>query len=172
MSDKLIQDLQDSNKKYAEKNKENLKKHIAGQNPLVAVLTCADSRVIPEYIFDKSIGELFVVRVAGNVAIDPTVLTSLEYAVEHLNIDVLMILGHTCCGAVKAAEESLDTDNELLSEIQHGFCEDIDNIRGNLSRQLEMLPKRSKIIADRINKDELKLVGGIYHLESGLVEFI
>ncbi len=72
-----------------------------GQHPYAIVLACADSRVAPELIFDESLGKLFVVRVAGNVA-DPVVLGSIEYAVEHLHANLLMVLGHENCGAVKA----------------------------------------------------------------------
>lgn len=171
-AEKIIQDLQTNNIRYVSCRHEEIPKHVKGQNPKVVVLTCADSRVVPEFVFNKSIGELFVVRVAGNVAIDPSVIISLEYAVSHLNPKLLVILGHTCCGAVNAAEESKDDDNVLLEEIKKGFELDEDHVRGNLLRQLEKLPERSKVISDAIEKDDVKLVGAIYHLENGTVEFL
>jgi len=73
-----------------------------GQHPFAIVLTCADSRVAPEFIFNQGLGDLFVLRVAGNIA-DPFVLGSMEYAVEHLHVPLIVILGHTKCGAVDAA---------------------------------------------------------------------
>ncbi|MCK5341952.1 MAG: carbonic anhydrase [Candidatus Heimdallarchaeota archaeon] len=168
-----IDSLIESNKIYAAKNASEIRRHIKGQNPKIVVLSCADSRVIPEFIFDKKIGELFVVRIAGNIAIDPSVIASLEYAVGHLDIDILLILGHTGCGAVRAAEESDDSDNVFLNEIKQSFQRDPENhVKANLLHQLEKLPTRSKIIHDALEKNELTLIGGIYHLEDGRVDFL
>lgn len=168
----LIQDLKESNKKYISEKKDKLAKFVDGQNPKIAVLTCSDSRVIPETIFDKSIGDLFVVRVAGNVAMDTSVLSSLEYAVEHLKVNLLIILGHTNCGAVCATEESTDERNELLNEIRQSFTIDNNHFLSNVMRQLDMLPKRSSVISKAINEGKLQLVGAIYHLEDGIVKFL
>ncbi len=170
--DQLIQDLQTSNKRYASENQGTLEKFVNGQKPKIAVLTCSDSRVIPEFIFGKSIGDLFVVRVAGNVPMDTTVLSSLEYAVGHLKVDLLIILGHTNCGAVCAAEKSTDEYNELLSEIRQSFTLDNNHFLSNVIRQLDMLPKRSNVISKAINEGKLHLVGAIYHLEDGIVKFL
>jgi carbonic anhydrase len=168
-----IDSLIESNKMYAAKNASELRKHIKGQNPKIVVLSCADSRVIPEFIFDKKIGELFVVRIAGNIAVDSSVIASLEYAIGHLDIDILLILGHTGCGAVRAAEESDESDNVFLNEIKQSFQRDPNNhVKANLCNQLENLPKRSKIIHDAIEKNTLTLIGGIYQLEDGRVNFL
>lgn len=171
MANISLNQLKESNKKFSSANILELKKHINGQDPKIAVLTCADSRVVPEFIFNKKIGEIFVVRVAGNVAMDPSVITSLEYAVAHLDIDILLILGHTHCGAVKAAEECKTDCGELLDEIKKGFEVDSNHVLGNLKRQVELLPKRSKVILEAIQKNKVKLVAGIYNLETGIVEF-
>lgn len=169
-TDDLIKNLQTSNESFASKNKEGLVKHVKGQSPKVAVLTCADSRVVPEFIFNKSIGELFVVRVAGNVAMDPSVIASLEYAVDHLNVDILLILGHTNCGAVAAAES--DAPGILMDEIRESFGSDDNNIKANLQRQLKLLPKRSIVISTAVGEKKLNLIGAIYDLETGLVKFL
>src|SRR5437660_44710 len=93
-----------------------------GQRPFAVILTCADSRVAPELIFDQGLGDLFVLRVAGNVT-DPVVLGSIEYAVEHLKTPLIVVLGHEACGAVKAALEDADPEGNLgflLREIHIG----------------------------------------------------
>ena len=170
-TEEIINDLQTSNVRYAAENASILPKHISGQKPNVAVLTCSDSRVIPEYIFQREIGDIFTVRVAGNIAIDSCVLASLEYAVTHLKIKLLIILGHTHCGAVAAAEKTQESWG-FLDEIRHSFTKDENHSLANIKYQLEMIPKRSKIISKAIKKEELRLIGAIYNLENGLVEFL
>jgi carbonic anhydrase len=128
--------------------------------------------VIPEFIFDKSIGDIFVVRVAGNVAMDASVLSSIEYAVEHLKVDLLLILGHTNCGAVISAEKSTDTSNELLNEIRKCFPLHDNHFLSNIMYQLDLLPKRSKIISNAIEEGTFSIIGALYNLKNGSVEFI
>ena len=172
-TDEIMEQLQQKNKKYQHEFKDLFAQHVEGQSPKIAVLTCADSRVVPEFIFNASIGDLFVVRIAGNIAIDETVIASLEYAVDHLNISHLIILGHTHCGAVKAAEETPGSESSLLKEIQESFCLDENNhVHANLTRQLTLLPKRSKSIQDAISNGSLKLIAAMYHLDDGHVEFL
>jgi len=168
----MINDLIQSNIKYKTTCKEELEKFRSGQNPRIAVLSCSDSRVIPEKIFDKSLGDLFVVRVAGNVAIGKSIISSLEYAVEHLHVKLLIILGHTNCGAVIAAEQSSDETNELLNEIRQSFHFDKNHSLSNIIHQRDMLPKRSTIISKAIEEEKLFLRGAMYHLEDGTVSFL
>jgi carbonic anhydrase len=171
--DDLISRMQKGNLRFIYSHGPLLSKHISGQSPSYAVLTCSDSRVIPEFIFDVGIGEIFVVRVAGNVAFDNSVLSSLEYAVAHLHVSQLIILAHTHCGAVKAAESSNDEENMFLTEIKTGFKRDPnDHVRGNLLHQLDQLPRRSKIINEALQNKSLTLMGAIYHLEDGKVNFL
>lgn len=170
-TEEIINELQTSNVKYAAENACILPKHVSGQKPNIAVLTCSDSRVIPEYIFKREIGDIFTVRVAGNIAIDSCVLTSLEYAVSHLKVKLLIILGHTCCGAICEAEKTQESC-KLIDEIRQSFTKDENHGIANIKYQLEMLPKRSKIISKAIKKEELRLIGAIYNLENGLVEFL
>jgi len=170
--DNLIKELETGNKEYSKKKRSIFKKFIKSQCPEIAVLTCSDSRVIPEYIFNKSIGDLFVIRVAGNIALDHTVIKSIEYAVDHLKVGYLIILGHTNCGAVKASEETEDKNEILLNEIKESFNLDPDNhFRANILRQLDMLPKRSEIIKNQINNNKLTLIGALYNIKNGVVDF-
>lgn len=170
--DEIIRHLVAKNRSYQDTYKNEFKTHEKGQTPQIAVLTCADSRVVPEHIFNAGIGELFVVRVAGNIAVDQTVLASLEYAVDHLAVSHLLILAHTHCGAVKAAEETKEADNVILSEIKESFSIDEDHVRANLYRQLDMIPKRSNVIHQALEMGAVKLIGAIYYLNNGQVEFL
>jgi len=162
------------NREFVEKFGQDIPRHVSGQSPKVAVLTCADSRVPPEHIFNAGIGELFVIRVAGNVAFDPSVLGSLDFAVECLHVPLLVILGHTCCGAINASEAGPGEDSsigQIVEEIRCSFGT-TDNIRANLQRQLEMLPQRSQAIAAALENKDMELKGAIYHLEDGKVEWL
>jgi carbonic anhydrase len=168
----IVQDLIKGNKSYIKDINEKLKKHISGQHPKIAVLSCSDSRVIPEKIFDKNLGDLFIVRVAGNVAMDPSVIESLEYCVNFLGINLFIILGHTHCGAIQAAEKTRDNSANILNEIKKGFTYDDNHIIGNIKRQLDELPKRSSIIKKAIERDKLYINGAVYNVEDGKVSFL
>ena len=167
----IIDDLIEGNKEFISVYKDELKNHIKGQKPKVAVITCSDSRVIPELIFNKSIGEIFVIRVAGNVALGESVISSLEYAVDHLKVELLLFLAHTRCGAIEASEEEKNY-GELFEEIREGFSKNKDHCLGNLENQLEKILLRSKIIYNAVKEDKLKIKGAIYHIETGKVEFL
>lgn len=172
LHDETIEQLKQKNKLFQKKYHTEIKKHLKGQSPKIAILTCSDSRVIPELIFDASIGELFVVRIAGNIALDKTIIDSINYAIDHLKVTHLIVLAHSHCGAVKAAEEAGETNNELIKEIQRCFpLNSKDHVFANLSRQLDMLPHRSQSICNAIKKGSLRLIGAMYHLEDGRVEF-
>lgn len=153
-----------------------------GQRPFVAILTCADARVSPERIFNLSLGEAFVVRIAGNSASDQSVLGSLEYAVGHLHVSMLVVLGHTDCGAVRAA---LDGD---VPARMSAVVRDIERARyklpteqqnnpdaiseNNVRLQLRMIQDNSSVIARAINDEKLSLHGAMYDLATGQVRFI
>lgn len=168
----IINRLMEGNEKFASRNRNELKKHVAGQSPKVAILTCADSRVSPELIFDVGIGDIFVVRVAGNVAFEASVIQSLEYAVEHLHVSVLLVMGHTHCRAVAAAEEYDSKPAGLLGEIKESFSMEGDHVLANVKRQVKKLPERSKVVELALTEDRLKIIGVIYDLETGRAEFI
>lgn len=166
--------LSQGNLAFISKYSQELPKHVSGQSPKAAVLTCSDSRVPPELIFDASIGEIFVIRVAGNVAFDSSVLGSLDYAVAHLHVPLLVILGHSHCGAVNASEGGPGDDSsigQIVEEIRCAFGTG-DNIKQNVLRQIELLKTRSQTIADALEKGQLEVKGAIYNLEDGKVEWI
>lgn len=151
-----------------------------GQAPYAIILSCADSRVIPEVAFDSGLGELFVVRVAGNVA-DTTSLASIEYAIAHLGSKVLVVLGHQACGAVTAAVQGGDNGynlNILLSHINPAISAsknlmDINAIvRQNAVLQVDELLNRSSIVRKAAEAGEIKIKPAYYNLDTGKVDFL
>ncbi len=150
--------------------------------PFVAVLTCSDARVDPAKIFNLSLGDAFVVRVAGNVGADDSVIGSLEYAVEHLNVKTLVVLGHTCCGAVKATMDEVDPGNlgQVVKDIESARgklecldAKDPDKVsEANVRLQLRMLVDRSCVLRDAMNDGSLSILGAMFDISTGVVRFI
>lgn len=158
---------------------------VAGQTPYAIVLTCADSRVAPELVFDESLGQLFVVRNAGNV-LDSVVLGSIEYAAEHLHAKLLVILGHQSCGAVKATVAGGDLPPNIGS-IVHRIAPAVRKVKGagtqeaamvdasiaeNARMQVEQTGVQSSLLEEMKKKQEFSIVGAVYDLESGAVTFL
>ena len=140
-----------------------------GQNPYAVIVGCSDSRVIPESIFSAGIGDLFVVRVAGNV-IDKHQLGSIEYAVEHLGCRLVVVLGHTECGAVCAALHQNDGYVKFITdEIKHAIGEETNSEKASI---LNVKQSVSKIDTLLEKPDGLQVVGALYHTDSGVVNFI
>ncbi|MDE7244150.1 MAG: carbonic anhydrase [Oscillospiraceae bacterium] len=146
-----------------------------GQNPYAVIVTCSDSRVIPEAIFSAGIGDLFVIRIAGNV-MDGHQLGSIEYAAEHLGCSLVVVLGHTHCGAVDAAmnHEPEGYIKFITDEILKAIGNETDEYRACC---LNVMHSKATIEASlQIQKDEkeygLKVIGAMYHLEDGTVEFL
>lgn len=142
----------------------------SGQQPYAVVLTCADSRIAPEAIFSVSLGELFVIRVAGNVVGDSE-LASIDFAVNSLGCEVLLVLGHTHCGAIKAAmapaqEGPIET---ILQEIREVIHDEKDDVHASC---LNVRHSMKKVEAQLRPKGKLSIVGGIYDIETGKVDFI
>ena len=171
VADKLDRKLQDSERK----NELN-----SGQQPHTIILSCADSRVVPELTFDAGLGELFVVRVAGNIA-NTSSIASIEYAVAHLGSKVIVVLGHQSCGAVTAAVNGGDNGynlNHLLAHIKPAIYEsedgaDINNIvKINAKLNAKELVVRSSIIKDAVENKELQIIYAYYNLNSGKVDFL
>mmetsp|Transcript_72353 Transcript_72353/g.200548 ORF Transcript_72353/g.200548 Transcript_72353/m.200548 type:complete len:305 (-) Transcript_72353:238-1152(-) len=162
---------------------------ISKQSPVVAILGCSDSRVPTEIIFDQGLGDIFVVRVAGN-ALDTATLASLQYAVHHLKVKVLVVLGHELCGAVKAAQLPVETIEkempaqlqEALKSIKVGLSQDrlaglndsraLDReaVTRNVKSQVERLTKDKGLMVN-VRKQNLMIVGGFYEISSGIVDF-
>ena len=152
------------------------------QEPFIAVLTCSDSRVVPEKIFNLSLGDAFVVRVTGNSASDPSVLGSLEHAIEHLHVRVLLVLGHTGCGAVRAAMDGRGPENlskvirdidRARDKVGEGRTNDVDAIaESNVRLQIRLIVDNSMTIMDAVNKGQLIVVGAMYNMATGAVKFL
>jgi carbonic anhydrase len=148
------------------------------QEPWAVVLSCADSRVVPELIFDCGLGQLFVVRVAGNIA-NTESIASIEYAVANLPIQVIIVLGHEGCGAVSAALSCKDKDaglnlNMLLAQIQPAVAgmkksQLTEAIEKNVQTAAAQLKERSDIIA---GAKKVKIVPAIYRLKTGEVDYL
>ncbi|MBL8766572.1 MAG: carbonic anhydrase [Planctomycetes bacterium] len=154
----------------------------AGQHPTTIVLACADSRVAPELVFDQSLGDLFVVRTAGNIA-DEVALGSIEYAVEHLGARVLVVLGHEHCGAVKAAASGATMPTPNLQAIVDRIAPALDHVRpfavadqlaelgvaANVHQSAGDLIVNSPIVHEAVEHGTLTLIRAVYRLESGEV---
>ncbi len=157
-----------------------------GQNPYAGILSCADSRIAPEYAFDAGRGDLFVCRVAGNFANDD-VVASFEYAVQVLNTPLLMVLGHKACGAVDASIKSLKDNTTLPGHLpslvsalapavkasagQPGNA--LDNaIRQNVILNVAKLKAATPIIDKFVTEKKVAIVGAVYNLDSGKVELV
>ena len=153
---------------------------VGGQHPFAAVLACADSRVAPEIVFDQGLGDLFIVRVAGNVLNDEGI-GSLEYAVEHLHVPLIVVLGHSKCGAVSAAVAGGHAPGRIHTIVE--FLEpSVKAVRGlpgdavdlavkaNVERVVKQLKDMQPILEESIKQGKLKVVGGRHDLATGNVE--
>jgi len=195
-ADQVLKMMLDGNQRFASgksthprRTPADFKPLAAGQNPIACVVACADSRVTPEILFDLGIGELFVIRVAGNYVngAGTSVKGSIEYAVAELGVSLVMILGHSQCGAVKAAIQHIhDNDalpgaiNDLVNAIkpavlesQHQPGDQLENaIRANVKRGVDRLDDLQPIIAPAVKAGKLKVVGGVYDLAAGKVQML
>ncbi len=148
------------------------------QSPFAAILGCADSRVPVELVFDQSIGELFVTRVAGNLA-TPEIIASLEYAVFVLGVKAILVLGHVNCGAVKASMKA-DTVPGQISSLYPHIRPAIERSAGNVSRaiaanaqlQAVLLRTSSTVIRDALAERKIGVRSGMYDLATGMVSLI
>ena len=151
-----------------------------GQQPHTIVLSCADSRVVPELAFDAGLGELFVLRVAGNVA-NTSTIASIEYAVAHCGSTVIVVLGHQSCGAVTAAVAGGDNGhnlNHLLAHIAPAIASAPEGssvnevVKVNAQKNVEALSSRSDIIGNAVASGSVKIVPAYYNLDTGKVDFL
>jgi carbonic anhydrase len=152
-----------------------------GQAPFAIVLTCSDSRVSPELYFDQGLGNLFVARNAGNV-IDNHILGSLEYAVEHLHVHLIVVVGHAKCGAVSAAllgnhepghiQSVLNSIASGLGGVKDQPGDQLDAaVRANARRSAELVERSEPILQEAVKAGKLRVVSANYDLASGNVEF-
>lgn len=189
-----IQEIQAGNRRFVEgrlnnsnQDKSTREKLASGQQPPVIVLSCSDSRVPPEKVFDQGLGQVFTVRLAGHV-LNAEAIASIEYAIEHLGAKALVVMGHDSCGAVKAALTTPDGKSagspsldSLIAKIKPGISAfknispDDKTLEGpvkaNVTATVKELIKKSKIVREALELNHLLLAQGIYHLASGEVEF-
>jgi len=202
--DEALQKLMDGNKRYVENKLTNAAMSDSAtraslsksQKPYAIILSCSDSRVPPELIFDKGLGEVFVVRVAGNIP-DPVVLGSIEYAAEHLGSPLVMVLGHERCGAVTATVDSkgkttgsanIDAIVKAIEPNMKLATKDCDACKGekkcaetkksefvecvidaNAKKVAANLTKKSKILKHLVDEKKIKIVAAKYDLDDGMV---
>lgn len=156
-----------------------------GQHPLAIVLSCIDARVPVEIIFDKGVGDIFVTRVAGNV-VSPDVLGSMEYACEHSGSKVVVVMGHKNCGAVHSACEDVQAGNmtQMLAKIKPAIqtCKEAGHEEGtdletavvyeNVQNMIQAVREGSAILTELEEEGRVKIVGAVFDLETGEVEFL
>lgn len=146
-------------------------KHASGQAPIAAIIRCADSRVSPEIIFDQPLGKLFVCGVAGNV---PTteIVESIEYTVGHLGTNLIVVMGHSNCGAVTAALQNEFVDG-LFSQIALAPTPDLDDcIANNAEQGINTILNRSCMIEDAVKDGSVQIIAGVQDIASGEFELV
>jgi carbonic anhydrase len=159
----------------------------SGQNPYACILGCADSRVSPELAFDENQGDLFITRVAGNF-VTPEILASLEYGTAVLNAQLIMVLGHTSCGAISAAIKAVEKDEDFPGHIQSLTSALSPAVEGAIKRKpkdladaatrenirlnVVKLRMATPLLSKRVRDGQLKVVGGLYDIKTGRVELI
>jgi carbonic anhydrase len=154
-----------------------------GQYPFAVILSCMDSRTSVELIFDQGLGDLFSIRVAGNI-VNNDILASIEYAIKYVGSKVLMVLGHTECGAINSAKQGIDDGHitDLLKRIHPSISKALlqddkdclfeDKVAyANVENSLEEILTRSEIIKEMFKKGQIGIVGGVYNIENGQVDF-
>ncbi len=188
-ADEALKRLKEGNERFVSnrllgpnRSPERRKATSKGQKPFAVVLTCSDSGLPPELIFDQGIGDIFVIRTAGNVA-DRVVIGSIEYAVEHLGARLVMVLGHKACGAVEAATKPERPQGEIRTIVdmlrpaierakdKHGDL--IENAtRANVRLVAETIMNTRPLLSELTKEGSVKVVGGLYDPNTGDVEII
>jgi carbonic anhydrase len=196
-SEEALKELMAGNKRFVQSLKDSCvqrtpdrRMEVAeGQNPFAVILACADSRVSPEIIFDQWIGDLFVVRVAGNI-VSPAnygILGSIEYGVKALGVHLIMVLGHSRCGAVEGAIKTLQAGTTYpgaIEDIIKAIQPSVEKVKGapgdllqnaileNVRLGISTLNHLDPVIAPMVKEGKVKVVGGTYDLVSGEVTFV
>lgn len=186
--DQAIEMLKEGNQRFLNKNEISRDLHAqvkatsGGQNPYAAVLSCIDSRVPVELAFDQGIGDIFSARVAGNI-INEDILGSIEYACGVAGSKAILVLGHTKCGAVTAACQGVELGNitALLSKVKPAIKEveertgeiEVEEVtKSNVQQSIVEIREKSTLLADLEKEGKIKIVGAVYHVESGMVSFL
>lgn len=187
-TDNAVDKLKAGNKRYVSnkathQNQDNKRREVVakGQNPIAVVVTCSDSRVPPEILFDQGLGDLFVIRTAGNI-VDDIGLGSIEYAVEHLKVPLVVVLGHERCGAVDATVKGGEAHGHiktLVSNIKKAVDKartqkgDLleNSIKQNVDNVVEQIRNSKPILEEFASKKKIIVLGAIYDLDDGIVRF-
>lgn len=197
--DKALKLLTEGNKRYVEATDDGAELTVTtkrldaedGQNPFAIILGCSDSRVPAELVFNRGLGDLFVIRVAGNI-VAPSQIGSVEFACQHFGTQLIVVLGHSHCGAINATVDCLVSDPENLSPnvasivdrvtpavhpiFKKGDYKDKNDLihqamRANVEQSVLGLQMRSRILRRMMNKGEIKIIGAEYLIETGEVNF-
>ena len=186
--DIAIEMLKEGNQRFLDKNEQEKDLHIQvnetsdGQFPYAVVLSCIDSRVPVELVFDQGIGDIFSARVAGNI-INEDILGSIEYACGVAGSKAILVLGHTKCGAVTSACKGVELGNitALLSKVKPAIAEiqerdgdiNVEEVtKANVQQSIKEIRENSTILADLENEGKIKIVGAVYHVEDGRVSYL
>ena len=171
------------NSTYPHQSAERRAELLTSQHPIAVVVGCSDSRTSPEIVFDQGLGDIFVIRTAGEV-MDNASLGSIEYAVEHLSVPLIVVMGHDSCGAVKAAVDGGEAPGHIANLVE-AIKPAVDEARKmgregqllnesiniNVANVVKELSTVEPIISEYVKDGKLKIVGARYHLDSGAVEF-
>ena len=181
--------LENGNERFVEsraahphQSPERRKEISGGQHPFAAILTCSDSRVVPEILFDQGLGDLLVVRIARNI-VDDAVLDTMEYGAAHLDVPLIVVLGHTRCGAVAAAVSGASSPRHMralhealepaVRAARNDAGDAIDNAsRRNVILQVERLRRAGPKLAELCEARRLHIVGAMYDIETGAVDWL
>ena len=185
-ADEAIRELKEGNERFASGKMTSFAHDlkvlkdgtVEKQEPFAAILSCADSRVPVELVFDQSIGHLFVARVAGNM-VTPEITGSLEYGVAVLGIKAILVLGHAKCGAVSAAMKGQEVPGQIsalyqymMPAIKDSHSDIADAVKANARFQAQLLRESSTVIAKAMKDDGVKVISGYYDLATGRVAML
>ena len=198
-ADKALQKLIDGNKRYIEATADGAELTVTtrrlgiaeGQNPFAVILGCSDSRVPAELVFNRGLGDLFVIRVAGNI-VAPSQIGSVEFACQHFGTQLVVVLGHSHCGAINATVDALMGDPDGLSPnlasivdrvtpavlpiVKRKQFKDKEDLihqamRANVEQSVNGLQMRSRILRRMVEKGQIRIIGAEYSIETGVVDF-
>jgi len=187
--EEAIQKLIEGNKRFINlklihpnQNSSRCAEVLQGQKPFAVIVGCSDSRIPPEIIFDQGIGDLFIIRTAGNI-VDDIAIGSIEYAVDHLGVQLVVVMGHGKCGAVTATVQGgeargcisciLNNITPAVEKAKKQSGDLINNaIRNNIDIVVKKLASSKPILSESIDKGKLKIIGAYYNIESRAVEIV
>ena len=169
--------------KHPDENKSRRKEMLKGQHPFVVILSCSDSRVPAELIFDQGLGDIFVIRNAGNV-LDDHVIGSIEYAVMHCGVKLIVIMGHQDCGAIAATLSGV-SETKYIQSLEDSIKPAIDDckkkgleinsdnvVKAHVSQDIDELLSQDVELVKYMKEHDVQIVGAYYHLDSGKVDFM